>query len=92
MTPLEILGLSEDASAQEIELRWRELRSELHPDKGGDAERFHQASEAYAAALTEAQRPKTCPTCHGEKTIGIVRGFNTIKVCCSYCGGTGLQP
>lgn len=92
MTPLEILGLPDGSSADEIQLRWRTLRSELHPDHGGDPDAFHQASEAYAQALTEAQAPKPCPTCGGHKTIGIVRGFNTIKVCCSYCGGTGLQP
>ena len=89
MTPLEVLGLPEGSSADEISARWRALRSELHPDHGGDAERFHAASRAYDEALREAGEPKPCPTCGGAGTIKVARGFNVIGMSCNACDGTG---
>lgn len=88
-TPLGILGLPPDASVDDIQARWRQLRSELHPDHGGDAERFHLASEAYAAALHEARQPKVCNACGGSGKIKVVHGFHTTNLACETCHGSG---
>ena len=86
MTPLEILGLHEDASSQEIGDRWRTLRSELHPDRGGDAGEFDAAKKAYEQAHAEAvARESTCKTCGGSGSIDVTRGFNRLSMSCPTC-------
>jgi DnaJ-class molecular chaperone len=89
VSPFDILGLHEDASEQEIELRWRELRSKLHPDHGGDADEFHQAQQAYTEAIAEARRPKACSDCGGRGRKVVSRGFSQISLGCPTCGGSG---
>lgn len=43
----EILGVSRDASDEEIKRSYRRLARELHPDAGGDEERFKELTTAY---------------------------------------------
>ena len=42
-----ILGVNKDASQDEIKAAFRKKAHEHHPDKGGDAEKFKEANEAY---------------------------------------------
>ncbi len=42
-----LLGVSKDASADEIKAAFRKKAHEHHPDKGGDAEKFKEINEAY---------------------------------------------
>lgn len=42
-----ILGVKEDAPAEEIKKAYRKLTMKHHPDKGGDANKFHKIQEAY---------------------------------------------
>ena len=52
----EVLGVSKDASADEIKKAFRKLAVKYHPDKdGGDEVKFKEASEAYEV-LKDAQK------------------------------------
>ena len=46
-----LLGVSADASTAEITCRYRTLAHGVHPDHGGDPERFRALAAAYVAAL-----------------------------------------
>jgi hypothetical protein len=50
----DVLGVPETATKAEIEAAYRRLRSQHHPDRGGEAEQFHQIQQAYDAACTGA--------------------------------------
>jgi molecular chaperone DnaJ len=49
------LGISKTASVEEIKKAYRKLALQHHPDKGGDAEKFKEISEAYAV-LSDPQK------------------------------------
>jgi DnaJ-class molecular chaperone len=91
MTPLEILGLAPGASADDIEQAWRQLRSQHHPDRGGDAATFSAVKRAYEQALAESNEPKPCSSCGGSGKHQKVRGFAVLAMSCIACGGTGWQ-
>jgi curved DNA-binding protein len=48
-----VLGIPRDAPLGEIERAHKVLRSLYHPDKGGDAAKFHEAQVAYDEATKE---------------------------------------
>lgn len=45
--PYRILGVSQNASAEEIKSAYKSLVKKYHPDKGGDARKFAEIQEAY---------------------------------------------
>jgi molecular chaperone DnaJ len=55
-THYSVLGVSEDASQEEIKKAYRKLAKESHPDKGGDEEVFKKISTAYDAVGDETKR------------------------------------
>ncbi|MFH2106689.1 MAG: molecular chaperone DnaJ [Candidatus Micrarchaeota archaeon] len=54
----EILGIPKTASVEDIKKAYRTLAMKHHPDKGGDAEKFKELSEAYAA-LSDPKKKST---------------------------------
>jgi translocation protein SEC63 len=54
--PFSILGVDQDASDKEIKKKYRELSKTMHPDKGGDPEKFKELAKAYMALTDEATR------------------------------------
>ncbi len=55
--PFVILGIDRDASDKEIRKQYRELSKVMHPDKGGDEEKFKELTKAYKA-LTDEEAKK----------------------------------
>lgn len=53
-----ILGVSKGVDADVIKKAYRKLALKNHPDKGGDAEKFKQISEAYAVLSDPEKRSK----------------------------------
>lgn len=50
------LGVEKNASQDEIKKAFRKLAHQHHPDKGGDAAKFKEASEAYQVLSDEKKR------------------------------------
>ena len=55
-TYYDVLGVSRDASQDEIKRAFRKLAAKYHPDAGGDEEKFKEVSEAYTTLSDEAKR------------------------------------
>jgi molecular chaperone DnaJ len=55
----EVLGISKDASADEIKKAFRKLAVQYHPDKeGGDETKFKEANEAYEVLKDQQKRQR----------------------------------
>ncbi len=52
----QILGVSRDASQEEIRKAYRQLAHKHHPDKGGDEETFKEVNEAYQVLSDSEKR------------------------------------
>lgn len=51
-----VLGVDKNASQDEIKRAFRKLAHEHHPDKGGDANKFKEANEAYQVLGDDTKR------------------------------------
>lgn len=47
-----VLEVKQDATREQIEQNYKRLRSEHHPDKGGNPDRFDEIQKAYQQAIT----------------------------------------
>ena len=52
----EILGVSKTTNKEDIKKAYKRLALEHHPDKGGDAEKFKEISEAYAVLTDDTKK------------------------------------
>lgn len=96
----EILGVTLKATQGQIQISWRALSREFHPDRGGSADKFADLSRAYAVlrdpksrkAYDAAQELFTdsCPKCNGEGQTYKQKGFtNRVATKCDRCSGNG---
>src|SRR3546814_8082324 len=93
-----VLGLEDDPDSydvQAIDGRWRELRTQLHPDKPtGDAAKFDEARKAYNAARFYALEPKPCNECKGSGKVEKTQRnpqLAPMRVNCGTCRGSGQR-
>ena len=86
---LDVLGLPDTATPDEIKARWRELCMIHHPDRGGNPCDFNEIRKAYKIAMEEASAPKPCGSCGGSGKVKHSHGFNSIDMPCPMCGGSG---
>lgn len=54
MSAWDVLGLTPDASASEVQAAYRRLVFDVHPDRGGTADAFRRVHEAAVECLLEA--------------------------------------
>ena len=52
----DILGVSEDATNEQIKKAFKEIAKKEHPDRGGDEARFKEANEAYDTLKNSQKR------------------------------------
>lgn len=74
-----ILGVTKQATANEIKQSYRRLASQYHPDKGGDTARFQEIQEAYAVLGDEQKRREydnPRPQTHFNFGAGMPGGMN----------------
>lgn len=81
-------GSGAGATAEEVKERWRTLRSQLHPDKGGSADSFARHKRLYMAALREAKNVKEyCKHCEDRGIITQHFGTRGLMIKCPHCLG-----
>lgn len=87
----ELLTLPEEHTLGELKESFRHLALELHPDLGGDRDRFEAIREAYNRLLPEAKlKAEKCSDCSGlGSTTTPSASFTPMKQVCPTCGGTG---
>lgn len=52
----DVLGVSQDASKDEIRRAYKRLAVQMHPDKGGDPEKFKELASAYEVLSDDEKR------------------------------------
>lgn len=58
MNYYEILGVDKNATTEDIKKSFKKLAMRLHPDKGGDADKFKKINEAYSVLSDKDKRDK----------------------------------
>ena len=71
----EILGISENASTDEIKKAYRKIAMKEHPDKGGDPEKFKQVNEAYSI-LSDPEKKRMYDLGHLDENGNANQGFH----------------
>lgn len=72
--------------------RWKQLANQYHPDRrrGGDSSDFLEIKQQYQTLKKRLKAPLLCPTCGGEGTRVVSRGFFSLPLRCPACRGSGF--
>lgn len=91
ITDFYLLGLTPDATPEQVKAAYHERARILHPDAGGDAGQFAELVLAYQRCLAHAEAPKPCPDCLGLGKKRRTVGYFGIDVVCPTCKGKKTQ-
>jgi hypothetical protein len=89
---LRLLGMPDAFDLAALKTCWRRLADTLHPDHGGDQEKFTAAHAAYRRLLAEAERPRACTTCGGRGTTPVGLGSTRFRCAVAHVEGQAMQP
>lgn len=87
MSPHEILGVSPDASEDEIRRAYKRAAMRCHPDRGGDMAEFQRVKKAYEQ-LNKVRKGR-CPVCKGKGVVEKRHGFFVNRTNCPKCWRIG---
>lgn len=77
MNPHEILGVNKTASKEEIKKAYKRKAMILHPDRGGDKDKFNEAKDAYETLINgDKKKPSNSIDAHAMSLLGHL--FNSI--------------
>ncbi len=83
MTPYEVLGITPDATKEEIQEAYRRARRRAHPDHGGTPEAFLAVQDAYDKVMKLS--PCGNPKCDGKGFIREKSGAFIYRRLCPNC-------
>jgi curved DNA-binding protein len=75
MNPWNTLGVSKDASPEDIKQAYRKLAMKYHPDRGGDTKKFQEIQTAYAD-ITSGRAEQESQSHNNFNWAGFGPGFN----------------
>ena len=88
--PYQTLGVSQNATQDEIKKAYRKLASATHPDKGGDTKKFQDIQAAYAILSDEQKRAQyDNPSKNVEFNFNGPAGFDFSSIFNMFGGGGG---
>ena len=58
MNPYAVLGIGENSNKEQIKEAYLNLARQHHPDRGGDANKFKEATDAYDILLNNKPNPQ----------------------------------
>jgi len=85
------IGAKPDMSEAEIRTCYRDRLRIAHPDRGGTAEHLARVLEAWRVVQSGENERRRCPICSGRRYIDVRAGFQTLRVTCGKCRGTGKK-
>ena len=81
--PHQVLGVSPEATDDEIRAAYKRAAMKHHPDRGGSPEAFQAVQDASAALQN-----RVCPDCGGKGFTTTRQGFFVSKTPCPKCWKT----
>lgn len=84
MTCFAALGLTDTATVSEVRFAYHAKARELHPDLGGDPDKFDVLRKHYSEALQKIAERK-CATCNGTRKVTHTVGWSSVESRCPTC-------